>query len=113
MIDGWFPYTPTHPGRAMTSRTNRRGQPGPPDAGKVAIDNATFPPDRDQIPYAAKPIAVEVRVVWKPASTDGHEERIPAVAARWTKTHVCVHVSDPRSYWPEFWVVPTDIRRHP
>jgi hypothetical protein len=85
--------------------------PGPPDEGKVSIDNAHFPPEAEHVPHAAEPIPVEVRVVWKPASTSGHEEWIPAVAVRWTKTHVCIHVTDPRAYRPEFWVVPADVRR--
>jgi len=95
----------------MISPVNGFGQPGPPDAGSVAIENARFPADAYRVPYAAEPIAVEVRVLWKRASVPAQEEWIPAVAARWTSTHVCVHVTDPRAYRPEFWVVPSDVRR--
>jgi hypothetical protein len=89
------------------------GTPGPPDAGKIAIKNARFPIGHDDVPYPARPIAVDVRVLWQRASIDPYEEWIPAVAARWTATHVCVHVTDSRSYWPEFWVLAEDVRRRP
>lgn len=62
-------------------------------------------------PYVAQPIAVEIRVLWKHATIEAAEEWIPAVAVRWSASHVCVHVTDTRSYWPEFWVAAADVRR--
>lgn len=84
---------------------------GPPDAGKQGIANARHPAELENVPPAKRPMAVEVRVLWERASIDPTEEWIPAVAARWTETYVCVHVPDPRSYWAEFWVPAADVRR--
>lgn len=56
---------------------------------------------------AGQQIAIIARVVF---AGDG-EQRLPGKAVRWTRHHVCVHVSDRRLSVPYLWLAPDDVTR--
>lgn len=60
-----------------------------------------------KIPRAAHPIPVTVRIVWR----DDGEQRLAALATRWTTTSVQVELDDYRLGPLATWVAPVDVRR--
>jgi len=81
-------------------------------AGWQRVTNTSWPPLGIARTLRDFPSEHQVDVVARIVFEDDGEQFLPGRATRWTRSHVCVLIVDPRLQVAYNWLAASDVRRH-